>query len=225
VLICHSDETEDLQRLGKSPSVVLGSDVFEEANGDDHNEDTFKLQFLNRAIEPRGDVLHNEEEWESGPEPEGNDETDAGEDLDSPVASPARRQTLTPIEAAAPTLVSRRKRVKLTRHGIVVPSLPSSIIKRLAVESVTRRGKRKPVIDKASLTALEQATEWFFEQVGEDLEAYSNHARRKKKVDASDVLMLMKRQRLLRGPGRLQDLAEQVLPPEALVELNLPESL
>jgi histone H3/H4 len=226
VLICHSDETEDLRRLGKSPSVALGSDVFEEANGDDDNEDTFKLQFPNQAIEPRRDVLpSSEEEWESGPELAGNDETDAGEDLDSPVAPPARRQTLTPIEAAAPTLVSRRKRVKLTRHGIAVPSLPSSIIKRLAVESVTRRGKRKPVIDKASLTALEQAKEWFFEQVGEDLEAYSNHARRKKRVDASDVLTLMRRQRLLRDPGRLQDLAEQVLPPEALVELDLPESL
>src|SRR5271163_2830416 len=108
--LSHSNETEDLQRLGKSPSVALGSDVFEEANGDDHNEDTFKLQFLHRAIEPREDVSHNdEEEWESGPELAGNDETDTGGDLDSPVASPARRQTLTPIEAAAPTLVSRRK--------------------------------------------------------------------------------------------------------------------
>jgi histone H3/H4 len=90
---------------------------------------------------------------------------------------------------------------------------------------MTRRGKRKPAIDRASLKALEQATEWFFEQVGEDLEAYSNHAGRKKRIDASDVLTLMRRQRVLKGDGKLGDFAIENLPPEALVELDMPDTL
>jgi histone H3/H4 len=122
-------------------------------------------------------------------------------------------------------LTPRRKKVKLTRHGIAIPALPSSLIKRVAIESMTRRGKRKPAIDRASLKALEQATEWFFEQVGEDLEAYSNHAGRKKRIDASDVLTLMRRQRVLKGDGKLGDFAIENLPPEALVELDMPDTL
>lgn len=119
----------------------------------------------------------------------------------------------------------RRKKVKLTKHGIAIPALPSSLVKRLAVESMTRRGKRKPTIDRASLQALEQATEWFFEQVGEDLEAYSKHAGRKKRIDTSDALTLMRRQRVLKGQGALRKFAQEHLPPEALFELDLPEAL
>jgi hypothetical protein len=38
-----------------------------------------------------------------------------------------------------------------------------------------------------------QASDWFFEQLGEDLQAYAKHAGRKT-IDESDVLTLMKRQ-------------------------------
>ena len=154
------------------------------------------------------------------PDDSGTDSAD--EERFSP---PARTRTLTPIEVAAAARAPRRKKLKLTKHGVAIPALPSSLIKRLAVESITRRGKRKPTVDKASLKALEQATEWFFEQVGEDLEAYSNHARRKKRVDTSDVLTLMRRQRVLKGQGALQEAAREHLPPEALLELDLPETL
>jgi histone H3/H4 len=131
---------------------------------------------------------------------------------------------LTPMEATTARR-PRRKKVKLTRSGVEIPALPSSLIKRVAIESMTRIGKRKAVIDRASLKALEQATEWFFEQVGEDLEAYSNHAGRKKRIDASDVLALMRRQRVLMGDGKLGDFAIEHLPTEALLELDLPDTL
>lgn len=135
-----------------------------------------------------------------------------------------KTRPLTPMEAAA-ARKPRRKKTKLTRHGIAIPALPSSLIKRVAIETMTRRGKRKPTIDRASLQALEQATEWFFEQVGEDLEAYSQHAGRRKRIDASDVLTLMRRQRVLKGDGKLGDFAIEHLPPEALRELDLPDTL
>jgi histone H3/H4 len=131
---------------------------------------------------------------------------------------------LTPMEAAT-TQRPRRKRVKLTRSGVEIPALPSSLVKRVAIESMARLGKRKAVIDRASLKALEQATEWFLEQVGEDLEAYSNHAGRRKRIVASDVLALMRRQRVLMGDGKLGDFALEHLPTEALLELDLPDTL
>ena len=119
----------------------------------------------------------------------------------------------------------RKKRTKLTCHGTMVPALPSSLIKRLATEAMTKKGRKKPRLDRASVIALEQATEWFFEQVGEDLAAYSNHAGRKKTVDASDVLTLFKRQKVLGEPGALQAFAEEHLDAKSAAELDLPESL
>ncbi|OAP64998.1 hypothetical protein AYL99_00970 [Fonsecaea erecta] len=114
----------------------------------------------------------------------------------------------------------RRKKVKLTRHGELVPSLPSSLVRRVALEAQARLGNRRLKVGKDHMQALEQATEWFFEQVGEDLEAYSTHARRKR-IDQSDVLMLMRRQRLLQSDGELPKAAKELLPKEVAAGLSL----
>ena len=153
------------------------------------------------------------------------DDVQSISEAEADLAQPAQAQIrpLTTIQAAMPG-APRRRKLKLTRHGTTVPSLPSSLIKRLAVESVIRRRKKRPVIDRASLKALEQAAEWFFEQVGEDLEAYSNHAGRKKRVNASDMLTLMKRQRVLKSSDDLRKLAKEHLVPEAFQELDIPET-
>lgn len=124
------------------------------------------------------------------------------------------------LEVAQRAPQTRRKRVKLTRHGEMVPGLPSSLIKRVAIDAQSRLGNRKPKLGKDHMKALEQATEWFFEQIGDDLSAYSNHARRKKRVDRSDVLMLMQRQRVLQGDGNLHKAARELLPKEALAEFE-----
>ncbi|KIW94249.1 uncharacterized protein Z519_05565 [Cladophialophora bantiana CBS 173.52] len=117
----------------------------------------------------------------------------------------------------------RRKRLKLTRHGEMLPSLPSSLIRRVAVEAQARLGNRRPKLGRDHMQALEQATEWYFEQVGEDLEAYSTHARRKR-IDQSDVLVLMHRQRLLQNDGELLKAAKELLPNDIVAGLDLDES-
>lgn len=93
------------------------------------------------------------------------------------------------------------------------------------MDSMTRIGKKRPTINRESLAALEQATEWFFEQVGEDLEAYSNHAKRRKRIDDTDVVTLMKRQRVIGRQQSLEDLAQEFLPDEVLVDLDLPDDI
>src|SRR2546421_12105633 len=225
MLTSDSNETEDFRRHRRSPSVLneLNADEQDGVDGS-----TFKLEILLDAeahdlqsrIAPSTKDTGNSDQDPREADLE-HDEESVSPDSDS---SQDEIRQLTPMEAAA-TQRPRRKRVKLTRCGVEIPALPSSLVKRVAIESMARLGKRKAVIDRASLKALEQATEWFFEQVGEDLEAYSNHAGRRKRIEASDVLALMRRQRVLMGDGKLGDFALEHLPTEALLELDLPDTL
>lgn len=86
---------------------------------------------------------------------------------------------------------SGKKTIKVSRHGIEYPSLPPAVVKRIAQTFAKASGARGKITPDA-MKAIMQATDWFFEQLGEDLEAYAKHAGRKT-IDASDVLTLMKR--------------------------------
>ena len=92
-------------------------------------------------------------------------------------------------------------------------------------ENQSRQGKRKLKLGQDHMKALEQAAEWFFEQVGEDLAAYSSHAGRKKRINDDDVLLLMRRQQVLKEEGELIDAAKHWLPKKVLEDLDLPEQL
>ncbi|EAW09226.1 uncharacterized protein ACLA_034290 [Aspergillus clavatus NRRL 1] len=81
---------------------------------------------------------------------------------------------------------------KLSRHGIPVPNMPMGVVRKLATRFARAKAGSKPKINKATLAAIEQASAWYFEQVSEDLAAYSKHAGRKT-IDESDVTTLMRR--------------------------------
>lgn len=85
-----------------------------------------------------------------------------------------------------------RKKLKLSRYGIAYPSLPISGVKKLATTFAKTAGISKPTLNKKTVDAIQQATDWFFEQVSDDLRAYANHAGRKT-IDESDVITLMRR--------------------------------
>jgi len=84
------------------------------------------------------------------------------------------------------------KQKQYSRHGIPVPKMPSGVVKKLATQFARGRAGSKAKINKQTLAAIEQASSWYFEQVGEDLAAYSKHAGRKT-IDESDVTTLMRR--------------------------------
>jgi histone H3/H4 len=90
------------------------------------------------------------------------------------------------------SLASGRKEHKISRHGIHVPNLPSGVVKKLAARFARTRTGGKARINKETLTAIEQASAWFFEQASEDLTTYSKHAGRKT-IDESDVITLLRR--------------------------------
>ena len=198
----HRNETEDLRLLQLRQSMSLPEqedDTINTVNIDEQNEDTFRLHFnaaekrKSLALQPNSVTAEDEEDVLSQ-----SDRSDIDDDSPENSPRPATEVEAAPAQVLSPTkskqtTVSRRKKQKVSKHGLKVPALPSSLMKRLGMDALISLGRRKSRIGRDSLKALEQATEWFFEQIGEDLEAYSQHAGRKRRIDDSDVLALMKR--------------------------------
>jgi histone H3/H4 len=84
----------------------------------------------------------------------------------------------------------QRKEIKTSRIGLDYSSFHAGTVKRLANGFAKSHSKTK--ISKDTLAALVQTTDWFFEQMGEDLKAYADHAGRKV-IEQSDVVAVMKR--------------------------------
>jgi histone H3/H4 len=88
--------------------------------------------------------------------------------------------------------MARKKKIKVSKHGIQYPSLPVVVVKKLATTYARMSGNSRAKISKDSLDVIIQASDWFFEQVSDDLGAYAKHAGRKT-IEESDVVTLMKR--------------------------------
>lgn len=99
-----------------------------------------------------------------------------------------------PSSAAKPrqqTKPKKRQR-RISKYGIEYPPLPPTFVKRVAQTALHSSGLSNPRVSTDTLTALTQASEWFFEQVADDLGAYANHAGRNT-IEESDVATLMRR--------------------------------
>ncbi|KAI1380004.1 hypothetical protein F4677DRAFT_301607 [Hypoxylon crocopeplum] len=126
------------------------------------------------------------------------------------------------VDPVAQRRSSRRKGgKKISRHGIEYPSLPHGVVKRLATTLAKTAGVKNAKISSDTLDTIMQATDWFFEQLGDDLSAYAGHAGRKT-IDESDMMMLMRRQRQTSASTTPFALAQRHLPRELLQELRMP---
>ncbi|AEO65152.1 uncharacterized protein THITE_2111872 [Thermothielavioides terrestris NRRL 8126] len=114
---------------------------------------------------------------------------------------------------------SKKKSIKVSKYGIEYPSLPPAVVKRLAQNFAKANGAKGQITPDA-MKAIMQASDWFFEQLGEDLQAYAKHAGRKT-IDESDVLTLMRRQRQINPNITPFALAQRHLPRELLQELRM----
>lgn len=88
--------------------------------------------------------------------------------------------------------MKRGKEQKVSRYGIAYPSLPVGVVKKLASTFARSSGNGKTKLDKDTMAAIMQATDWFLEQTADDLGAYAKHAGRKT-IEESDIITLMKR--------------------------------
>ena len=84
------------------------------------------------------------------------------------------------------------KVIRRSQHGTPYTSLPPAMVKKLAVALAQPPSKQKITLNPKCLGTIMQASEWFFEQVSDDLSIYSEHASRKT-IDETDVVVLMKR--------------------------------
>lgn len=96
------------------------------------------------------------------------------------------------LVSAAKLKAVRKKRLKISKHGIQYPSLPIGVVKKLATSYARMGGNSRTKLSKETLDAIMQASDWFFEQVSDDLGAYAKHAGRKT-IDESDIVTLMAR--------------------------------
>lgn len=211
-------ETEHVENLGKSPSPAQADD--ENAMSFASEDVSFQLELADKEATSSHAHSHRPTAAQHTPPVEDQDPAHVHSSVEMTTSLQKSPEAVAPHDGAEAAPRPRRKKLKMTRHGTVVPSLPRTLIKRVAIDAQARLGHRKPKLGREHMKALEQATEWYFEQVGEDLEAYSNHARRKKRIDRSDVLMLMRRQRVLQGDGELQKAALELLPEEAQADFE-----
>ncbi|RDA96310.1 hypothetical protein CP533_1594 [Ophiocordyceps camponoti-saundersi (nom. inval.)] len=147
---------------------------------------------------------------------QGNGDVDftqgADGDFDLPVTNPDQ-----PARSAR---VASRRQKRMSKHGTDYPPLPPSMVKKVAQKFLHSSGLSNPRISADALAALTQASDWFFEQLGDDLGAYAKHAKRKT-VEESDVVTLMRRQRQIGPDASLFSLAQKHLPRELLQDLRM----
>ena len=86
-----------------------------------------------------------------------------------------------------------RPTVRISHHGLKYPILPPAFIKKVARTSMRAHGAGSAKLAADTVAALTDVSDWFLQQAGSDLEAYATHARRKV-INESDVLLLIKRQ-------------------------------
>jgi histone H3/H4 len=146
---------------------------------------TAQLDQINGGFEAVG--------WESDNDDDNDVDLQAYRDEASALDRSLQTETESPERPTAADSRARRQRreLKLSRSGLEYPSFPAATVKRLASGLVKSQGGNTK-ISKETLATLVQTTDWFFEQVGEDLAAYAQHAGRKMIEDA-DVVALMKR--------------------------------
>jgi histone H3/H4 len=107
---------------------------------------------------------------------------------------PLLRQKASNSDRRANPLKPAQRTVKTlhrSRLGNEYPSLPQAVVKKLA-STYSRSCGGNGKISKETAQALSLASDWFLEQVSEDLATYSSHAKRTT-VEEADVVTLMKR--------------------------------
>jgi len=125
-----------------------------------------------------------------------------------------------PRHKGAGSQIRDSKVQKLSRHGIAYPSLPAGVVKKVASSFARLSGNSKGKLDREALGAIMQASDWYLEQLADDLGTYAKHAGRKT-IDETDVVTLMKRQRQLNAATTPFSLAQKYLPRELLQDIHM----
>lgn len=86
----------------------------------------------------------------------------------------------------------KKKKARISKHNIEYPQLPPVFVRQVAQAAMQTAGLINQRISADALGALTQASDWYFQQLGDDLGAYANHASRRT-IEERDVIALMNR--------------------------------
>lgn len=196
-LTLYSGETEDLGRFNfdfnfPTPPPPGGDQDQDLAPMND--DEGFELPAMD--LQPgAGPMSDNDVDGGDADDDDDDDDATGGFGLElnfPPPASPSESPGVVGGGLREESLAHGPKQKKLSQHGIPVPNVPSGVVRKLATQFARGRAGSKAKINKGTLAAIEQASSWYFEQVSDDLAAYSKHAGRKT-IDESDVTTLMRR--------------------------------
>ena len=226
----NSDDTEDLRRLIARDQADLTQDDSLQADNRLLDDSTFRFDIpldlqVDENEEPEPAVEGDEMPSDAESAPEVEEAQEVLEDIPSSPSSEAEIEENAVTSAKSmqrPNDKTTRKRKSLreSRYGIPIPNLPVGVVKSIAGSFMGSSSKRSRKLNKDAVAALVQASDWYFEQLGEDLAAYSKHGGRKT-IDETDVVTLMKRQRLLSSTSTPFSLGQRFLPRELLQELRM----
>lgn len=161
--------------ITRSPALAGGDDDENVYNDPEPGSDS--------EPEPMPDFAEGEEDDDVEPYVEDIDEQSPDEEQVEPSSA------IKPVrESSKP----KKRQRRISKYGIEYPALPPTFVKRVAQTALQSSGLSNPRVSADTLTALTQASEWFFEQLGDDLGAYANHAGRKT-IEESDTATLMRR--------------------------------
>ncbi|KAH0543768.1 hypothetical protein FGG08_001950 [Glutinoglossum americanum] len=215
------ENTQDLQQAFHDETSTRHSDIIPVAVTEEQDDTTFVFSFPRSRdiVETSAFVAEPGGVPQLSPEPE-----QSLPELDLQYQSGGMATAAAKTESRPTKSRSKTKKIpKLSQHGIPYPSLPSQVVKKLASTFARASGNGKTVVTKEALAAIMQASDWFFEQLSDDLGTYAKHAHRKT-IDETDMLTLMKRQRQVNSTTTSFSLAQRYLPRELLqdIRMNLP---
>jgi histone H3/H4 len=161
---------------------------------DEEDEEGEEEEEVDEMEEPEEAKEHKELEEEMEAELEEGDEGSDPDQIDHTDVTMNETTIMHEAQASAKNkaqLKRTKKTIRVSRHGIQYSSLPAGVVKKLAT-TFLKTGGSNAKIRKDTLATIMQASDWFFEQVSDDLGAYAEHAGRKT-IDENDVITLMKR--------------------------------
>jgi histone H3/H4 len=170
----------------ESPTRDLTAGEFED---NDDNVDAGGDAEGPEVMEEYDDHVNEPMDW-----PDSDDNGDIEAPADDHEEVEQQDETIVSHTADLPARATKRRGTgkQISRYGIEYPLLPKGVVKRLATTFAKTSGSGKARISADTMDALMQATDWFFEQLGDDLRAYAKHAGRTT-INESDIITLMRR--------------------------------
>ncbi|KAL9488276.1 hypothetical protein ACSS6W_000553 [Trichoderma asperelloides] len=135
------------------------------------------------------------------------------EDDEESARAEAAAQAQAEVQAQARARARARAQIRISAHNIQYPPVANTFVRQVVQNAAQNSALGHQRLAADALETFSRASDWFFRQLGDDLRAYAEHARRSV-VEERDLIALMHRQRVVNAEQSLFHLASHNLPRE-----------